>query len=1265
MGLGMGTVSSVVAAVSLPDGVPGEGYSTRTWAVTGTPAAHPSGSSSGWVGRTVTPSFGSDSYGSGTATLSASPQDPMEKGTGTSEPLGSSTTPTMSVGSPRALQSTSGQPAPGTPVPLQEGITEKEHVSDSSILTGDVPAPSEGLSPSVTLTPAAPLVLGTEAPSSATSSATDDDGLMQPHRAVTVEWTPGTAQTVVLSDVQHSTGTSPHSLTWSPAELHTASVRLSQEVTPGLDEATSPLFTTASITVGNPEPASTMSDRVTSPTVPATTGSSHHAGIQKSGTMIAPGTASATITPPAVDGVSEATAPGLPAPGTVGDGLHGDTAVTHPRVTSQLHATTTAALGTSTTAMDVSSAPHLSTAPYAVLGSAETVSIAAKATTGTAVLQTEGTPMGLGMGTVSSAVAAVSLPDGVPGGGYSTRTSEMTGTSAIHPDSSTSGWAGRTVTAGFGSDPYGPGTATLSPAPHSPADKGTGISVPLGSSTAPMKTVGSPRALQSTSGQAAPGSTLPLQEITVTEERMHATRLLTGDVPAPSEGLSPAVRHVPATPLVLGTEAPSSATSTATDDSGLVQPHRAVTVEWTPGTAQTVVLSDVQHSTGTSPHSLTWSPGELHTASVRLSQEVTPGLDEATSPLFTTASITVGNPEPTSTMSDRVTSPTVPATTGSSHHAGIQKSGTMIPPGTASATITPPAVDGVSEATAPGLPAPGRSGDGLHGDTAVTHPRVTSQLHATTTAALGTSTTAMDVSSAPHLSTAPYAVLGSAETVSIAAKATTGTAVLQTEGTPMGLGMGTVSSVVAAVSLPDGVPGEGYSTRTWAVTGEAAGLALGLVMLGSKNAQAIEDMVGYAQETQHEKILRGLAVGIALVMYGRMEEADALIESLCRDKDPILRRSGMYTVAMAYCGSGNNKAIRRLLHVAVSDVNDDVRRAAVESLGFILFRTPEQCPSVVSLLSESYNPHVRYGAAMALGICCAGTGNKEAINLLEPMTNDPVNYVRQGALIASALIMIQQTEITCPKVSQFRQLYSKVINDKHDDVMAKFGAILAQGILDAGGHNVTISLQSRTGHTHMPSVVGVLVFTQFWFWFPLSHFLSLAFTPTCVIGLNKDLKMPKVQYKSNCKPSTFAYPPPLEVPKEKEKEKVSTAVLSITAKAKKKEKEKEKEKKEEEKMEVDETEKKDEKEKKKEPEPNFQLLDNPARVMPAQLKVLTMTESCRYQPFKPLSIGGIIILKDTSEDMEELVEPVAAHGPKIEEEEQEPEPPEPFEYIDD
>ena len=96
------------------------------------------------------------------------------------------------------------------------------------------------------------------------------------------------------------------------------------------------------------------------------------------------------------------------------------------------------------------------------------------------------------------------------------------------------------------------------------------------------------------------------------------------------------------------------------------------------------------------------------------------------------------------------------------------------------------------------------------------------------------------------------------------------------------------------------------------------------------------------------------------------------------------------------------------------------------------------------------------------------------------MTNDPVNYVRQGALIASSMILVQHTELTCPKVKDFRALYAKVISDKHEDVMAKFGAIMAQGIIDAGGRNVTVSLQSRTGHTNMVAVVGMLVFTQYW-----------------------------------------------------------------------------------------------------------------------------------------------------------------------------------------
>ena len=60
---------------------------------------------------------------------------------------------------------------------------------------------------------------------------------------------------------------------------------------------------------------------------------------------------------------------------------------------------------------------------------------------------------------------------------------------------------------------------------------------------------------------------------------------------------------------------------------------------------------------------------------------------------------------------------------------------------------------------------------------------------------------------------------------------------------------------------------------------------------------------------------------------------------------------GMYAVALAYRGTANNSAIRRLLHFAVSDVSDDVRRAAVLSLGLVLYQASRSSlpASIVSL----------------------------------------------------------------------------------------------------------------------------------------------------------------------------------------------------------------------------------------------------------------------------------------------------------------------------
>merc|ERR1711971_888294 len=168
------------------------------------------------------------------------------------------------------------------------------------------------------------------------------------------------------------------------------------------------------------------------------------------------------------------------------------------------------------------------------------------------------------------------------------------------------------------------------------------------------------------------------------------------------------------------------------------------------------------------------------------------------------------------------------------------------------------------------------------------------------------------------------------------------------------------------------------------------------------------------------------------MMFRKEEDAETLIQQMLLDKDAILRYGGCWCIALAYVGTSQNAAIRKLLHISVSDVSDDVRRAAVIALGFVMCNCPDQLPDVVKLLAESYNPHVRYGAAIALGIACAGSANLEAHNMLQPLMSDASDFVRQGAIISLGLLYMQTSQGKTERVKEFRDKLKKVIGDKHE-----------------------------------------------------------------------------------------------------------------------------------------------------------------------------------------------------------------------------------------
>ena len=62
-----------------------------------------------------------------------------------------------------------------------------------------------------------------------------------------------------------------------------------------------------------------------------------------------------------------------------------------------------------------------------------------------------------------------------------------------------------------------------------------------------------------------------------------------------------------------------------------------------------------------------------------------------------------------------------------------------------------------------------------------------------------------------------------------------------------------------------------------AVTGESAGMAIGLIMAGTNSASVFSELLDYAKETTHEKIIRSISLAMAAVCFGQEDAADANI----------------------------------------------------------------------------------------------------------------------------------------------------------------------------------------------------------------------------------------------------------------------------------------------------------------------------------------------------------------------------------------------------
>jgi 26S proteasome regulatory subunit N2 len=483
-------------------------------------------------------------------------------------------------------------------------------------------------------------------------------------------------------------------------------------------------------------------------------------------------------------------------------------------------------------------------------------------------------------------------------------------------------------------------------------------------------------------------------------------------------------------------------------------------------------------------------------------------------------------------------------------------------------------------------------------------------------------------------------------------------------GAALGLGLvamgmqdeGIVDSLFVCVNGCDAVPGE------------AAAVSIGLVNLGVGQGNVVDMVLNSAREhNQKEKTIRGLCSSVALMMIGKEGLAESTIAGMVQDRDPWIRAGGCQVIGMAYAGTGNSHAIEALLQVCVRDVSDEVRRTAITMIGFICLADVRACCALTRVFADSYNPHVRYGVAMALGIAAAGSGHAESVAMLWLLKDDTTDFVRQGAILALAMVLIQQSNHLCEKAKEFREYLAAKIQDQRTDACTKFGCILAQGIIDACGRNACLALH-RNGHPSKKAVVGVFMFLQYWFWFPFAYLISLAFAPTCVLCLTERLEMPEYTLISRAPASHYALPASvMQAKKETKATQNKTAVLSTTQRQADLKKKKANEAGASAPQSPTTAAKHDalpsgdvkdgDKDDDKKEEAKEEVLRNPARVTFSQLNVVEHGHDKRYTPVRPKVQMGVCMLRDQSPD-----EPVKVVSVDLSKRHDDVPMPEPFEW---
>lgn len=305
-----------------------------------------------------------------------------------------------------------------------------------------------------------------------------------------------------------------------------------------------------------------------------------------------------------------------------------------------------------------------------------------------------------------------------------------------------------------------------------------------------------------------------------------------------------------------------------------------------------------------------------------------------------------------------------------------------------------------------------------------------------------------------------------------------------------------------------------------------AAVSLGMVFVGSSNHQVAEAIATQLMDEDRQRQLkdkwaRFMALGLALLYFGKQEEVDVILDILKAIDHPMAMPTATLASVCAWAGTGAVLKLQELLHVCndhIEEKEETTGEQLVQSyavLGLSLIAMGEDVGQDMVLRQFGHLMHygeanIRKAVPLAMGLISPSNPQMKIYDTLSRYSHDNDNDVAINAIFAMGLVGAGTNN------ARLAQLLRQLANYYHRDQNSLCMVRIAQGLVHMGKGTMSLNpfhtdrqVLSRVAAAGLLTVLVSLIDSKQFILADahyLLYFLVTAMYPRFLITLDEDLK---------------------------------------------------------------------------------------------------------------------------------------------------------------